>query len=429
VRIAVVGTGIAGVTCVELLRRRHDVTVFEAEGRPGGHTHTVTVEVPEGPVPVDTGFLVYTERAYPYLTRLFARLQIPTQPADMSFSVSDEVTGIEWRGTSPATVFAQPRNLLRPGFWRMLVDIGRFNRAGRRLLAQLEAREASEAGGPGDPFGPTLAEFLATGHWSPGFVERYLVPIGSAIWSADPAHFLEMPTGTFAAFFARHGLLRFGDQAAWRTVTGGARRYVDAVLGPLERQGRLHLGCPVRAVRSTASGVELSTPKGPAHFDQVVVACHGEDALALLADASEDERQVLAAMRYQPNEALLHTDRRLLPRARRAWASWNYHRLADPPEAPTLTYDITRLQSLPTAERLLVTLNRSDAVDPARVLRRLHYAHPVVDRAQVAARAWQDRLNGRRGVWFCGAYWGDGFHEDGVRSALAVTRRLGGEEL
>jgi len=429
VRIAVVGTGVAGVTCVELLRRRHELTVFEADQRPGGHTHSVQVQTPEGPLAADTGFLVYTERAYPLLTRFFARLGIPTQPAEMSFSVSDEVTGIEWRGTSPATVFAQPRNLLRPGHWRMLVDIGRFNRVGRRLLRQMEQRSAPGAGSEGDAIGPTLAELLATGRWSTGFVDRYLVPIGSSIWSADPGRFLEMPAGTFANFFSRHGLLRLGDQAQWRTVTGGARRYVDAVLGPLEAAGRVHLGTPVRSIRREPRGVQVVTDQGSAWFDQVVLACHSDQALGLLERPTDEERQVLGAMRYQPNQALLHTDRRLLPRARRAWASWNYHRLARPGDQPTLTYDITRLQSLPTKERILVTLNREDAVDPAKVIRRLHYAHPVVDRAQVAARAWQDRLNGHQGTWFCGSYWGDGFHEDGVRSAVAVTSRLGGDEL
>jgi len=428
-RIAVVGTGISGLTCVELLRRNHEVWAFEAEDRPGGHTHTVDVELAEATLPVDTGFLVYTERTYPLLKRLFARLDIPTKPAEMSFSVSDEVTGIEWRGTSASTIFAQLANLAKPGFWRMLIDIVRFNRSCRILLSKSGMLRAKLDCSNLDKVGPTLAEFLADRHWSEGFVQRYLIPIGSSIWSANPQEFLEMPATTFSAFFSRHGLLRFGDQAEWRTVCGGARRYVYAILEPLIRQGRLYLGSPAKSIRSTPDGVEIKTHDGRARFDQVILACHGDEALRLLEQPTAEEQNILGAMRYRPNEALLHTDRRLLPKSKRAWASWNYHRLATDQTEPTLTYDITRLQSLPTQQRLLVTLNRRDAVEPSAVLRQLWFRHLIVDRDQVAARAWHDRLNGRHGVWFCGAYWGDGFHEDGVRSAVAVCNRLGGDRL
>lgn len=419
-RIAVIGTGVAGLTCVELLRRRHEVVAFEAQDRPGGHTNTVGISLPDADVEVDTGFLVYTERAYPLLTRLFARLSIATQPADMSFSVRDEVAGTEWRGTSPATVFAQPGNALRPQFWRMLADIARFTRAGQRLL---------HGGDPQDQ--TTLRRLLGDGRWSGAFVDGYLVPIGSAIWSADPETFLDMPARTFAAFFERHGLLRLGDQADWRTVTGGARRYVDAVLDPLRRSGRVNLGLPVTSLRRTADGVELATGRaGPVHqFDHAIVATHSDEALALLTDPDPLEAKVLGAMRYQPNRAVLHTDASLLPRRRRARASWNYHRLADAPPLATVTYDITRLQQLPTATPVLVTLNRESAIDPASVLASFDYAHPVVDSPAVDARTRQDEVNGRRRTWYCGAYWGDGFHEDGVRSAVAVCRQLGGEPL
>lgn len=426
VRIAVVGTGIAGLTCVELLRRRHDVTVFEADTRPGGHTNTVAVSLPDADLQVDTGFLVYTERAYPLLTRLFRRLGTPTQPADMSFSVRDETTGVEWRGTSPATVFAQPANAARPAFWRMLVDVARFNRACRSVL---------ERGS--EPDGLVLRELVARGRWSAEFVDGYLVPIGSSIWSADPGRFLDMPVATFAAFFDRHGLLRFGDQAPWRTVTGGARRYVDAILAAPQAEGRLHLGTPVVKLRRDGDQVELLTGAGAARFDHVVVAAHADQALGMLGDPTTAERDVLGALRYQANRAVLHTDASLLPRRKRARASWNYHVLADRPPAATLTYDITRLQQLPTATPVLVTLNREDAIDPATVLAAFDYAHPVCDAAAVAARRRHAELNDagaatgddRGRVWYCGAYWGDGFHEDGARSAVAVCRRLGGEEL
>lgn len=421
-RIAVVGTGISGITCVELLRRHHDVVVYEADDRPGGHTNTITVSVPEGELPVDTGFLVYTERAYPLVTRLFARLGVATQPADMSFSVRDEATGIEWRGTSAATVFAQPGNVLRPRFWRMLVDIVRFQRHGQRLLADTPPEDLT-----------TLRRLLEGGRWSSELVDGFLVPIGSAIWSADPATFLDMPARTWAAFFDRHGMLRLGDQAPWRTVTGGARRYVDAVLRPLADQGRLRLSCPVTRVVRHPDHVEVHGRLGGRHhvdrFDHVVLATHSDQALAVLADPDPLETKVLGALRYQTNRAVLHTDGSLLPRAPRAQASWNYHRLVDQPAAATVTYDITRLQSLPTATSVLVTLNREDAIDPATIVQRIDYAHPIVDPAAVEARGHHHELNGRARTWFCGAYWGDGFHEDGARSAVEVCRRLGGDTL
>lgn len=416
-RIAVVGTGVAGLTCVELLRRRHDVVVFEADGRPGGHSNTVRLSLPDADVEADTGFLVYTERAYPLLTRLFDRLGVPTQPADMSFSVSDEVTGTQWRGTSPATVFAQPRNALRPAFWRMLVDIARFGRAGQRLLDEDADDQTS------------LRRFLADGRFSPAFVDGYLVPIASAIWSADPQTVTDMPARTFAAFFERHGLLGLHDQASWRTVTGGARRYVDAILDPVRRQGKVHLATPVVSIDRGPEGVDVVTPAGAQRFDHVVVATHSDQALALLSDPDPLEAKVLGAMRYQPNRAVLHTDERLLPSRARARASWNYHRLADRPTRATVTYDVRRLQSLPTTTPVLVTLNREEVVDPSTVLAAFDYAHPLVDGPAVDARARQGEINGRRRTWFCGAYWGDGFHEDGVRSAVSVCRAFGGAVL
>lgn len=420
-RIAIVGTGIAGLTCAELLRRHHQVTVFEAQGRPGGHTNTVAVAVPEGTVEVDTGFLVYTERTYPLLCRLFDRLGIGTQPADMSFSVRDERSGREWRGTSLSTVFAQPANALRPDFWRMLVDISRFNKAARALVAAQDPRAGAT--------GPTLAEMLSRGGWSKTFVDGYLVPIGSAIWSADPTTFTAMPAATFAAFFERHGLLRFGDQTHWRTVTGGARCYVEAILRPLQATGQVHLGCPVTAVRRHHDRVELTSPAGSTTFDHVVIATHSDEALAVLSDPSPAEEQVLGALRYQPNQAVLHTDDSLLPRHPRARAAWNYHQMPERPSVATLTYDITRLQSLPTATPVLVTLNYDAAIDPSLVVDRFDYAHPVVDTAAVRARRrWSD-IDGARRTSFCGAYWGDGFHEDGVRSAVATCRHIGGDAL
>jgi predicted NAD/FAD-binding protein len=414
-RIAIVGTGVSGLVCAHLLSRRHDVTLFEAEGRPGGHAHTVTVDLADGSFDVDTGFLVYNERNYPGLIRLFDSLGVATKPSDMSFSVTDEVSGLEWKGSSFDTVFAQRRNLVRPSFLRMLSDIVRFNRMARDLLEAPHDTTIS------------LAGLLERGHWSPQFLNWYLVPMGSSIWSADPSTFLDMPAVTFSRFFANHGLLEYGNQPSWRTVEGGSRRYVDAVLAPLGSAVRLEQ--PVDKVTRSEDEVELHTADGPERFDHVVIATHSDQALDLLSDPGPTEREVLGAIAYQPNRATLHTDVSLLPRNRRAWASWNYHRLPDHPTEATLTYRLRSLQGVDSEDELLITLNRDDAIDPDRVLRTFDYTHPVYDAAAIAAQQRQEELNGVRRTWYCGAYWGYGFHEDGVESARVVCRRLAGEDL
>lgn len=414
-RIAVVGAGVTGLVCARLLSRRNDVTVFEADDRPGGHANTVRVDLPDGSFDVDTGFLVFNERNYPGFVALLADLGVATRPSEMSFGVRDEVSGIEWRGTSFDTVFAQRRNLVRPAFLRMLAEIVRFDRTVHSLL---DGRTDATV---------TLADLLDRGRWSSPFVDWYLVPTGCAVWSADPSTFLDMPAVTFARFLTNHGLIGFGNRLDWRTVDGGSRRYVDAIVADLGRS--LHLGEPVTRIVRGPDGVEVHSARGPGRFDQVVVATHGDQALALLSDPSPVEREVLGAFRFQPNRATLHTDVRLLPTSRRAWASWNYHRTADRPDAATLTYRLRSLQGITSKDELLVTLNRDDVIDPATVLRSFDYAHPVFDAAAVAAQARREELDGHNRTWFAGSYWGDGFHEDGVESARAVCRRLAGEDL
>jgi predicted NAD/FAD-binding protein len=413
-RIAIVGSGIAGMTAAHLLHEHHEVHLFEADGRPGGHANTVTVELPEGPVAADTGFLVYNERTYPLFTRLLQELGVATHASDMSFSLSDLRCGLEWRGTSLSTVFAQRRNIARPAFLAMLADVVRFNRLARELLARPETGAGS------------LADLLSARRWSQGFLDWYLIPLGSAIWSADPETFTQIPARTFAEFFSRHGLLGPGDQPAWRTITGGSTRYVQAILEPLRSRGRLHLGTAVAKVRRQPDGVELLTAGGPAAFDHVVVATHSDQALALLGDPSDEERRVLGALRYQQNRATLHTDISLLPARRRAWASWNYVRTDGPGrgDRATLTYYLNRLQGLDADRPILVTLNRDEAIDPASVVARFDYAHPVLDQGAVAAQTHQRSLSAGS-VSYCGAYWGYGFHEDGVRSALTACERFG----
>ncbi len=412
-RIAIVGSGISGLVCAHLLHRHHDVVLFEADDRPGGHSHTHRVDLADASVDVDTGFLVYNDRTYPLFCRLLDRLGVSTQPSDMSFGVSDRRTGLEWRGTSASTVFAQRRNLARPAFLRMLADIARFNRLALALLDRPPADDV------------TLEAVLARHRWSAGFFEWYLVPLGSSIWSAGPSTFTRIPATTFARFFERHGLLRRRDQPRWRTVTGGSRTYVDAVLRPLQGQGRVRLGTPVEKIRRQPDGVELVSSLGAEQFDQVVMATHSDQALRLLADPDRLEQSVLGAIAYQPNRATLHTDARLMPRNPRAWASWNYQCWGPDAERATLTYHVNRLQGIISSTPLLVTLNQDDVIDPERVIARMDYEHPVLGPATVAAQRRRDEINGTRRTWFCGAYWGYGFHEDGVRSAVEVCSALG----
>ncbi len=414
-RIAVVGAGVTGLVSARVLSRGNDVTVFEADDRPGGHANTVRVDLPDGSFDVDTGFLVFNEPNYPGFVALLADLGVATRASEMSFGVTDEVSGIEWRGTSVNTVFAQRRNLARPAFLRMLSEVVRFNRTVRTLLD----------GGTGADV--TLADLVDRGRWSPQFVDWYLVPTGCAVWSADPSTFLGMPAVTFARFLVNHGLIGFGNRLDWRTVDGGSKRYVDAILAPLGRS--LRLGQPVTRIVRRPDEVEIHTARGPERFDHVVVATHGDKALALLSDPSPVEREVLGAFRFQSNRAVLHTDVALLPTCRRAWASWNYHRPAGRPNAATLTYRLRSLQGIASADELLLTLNREDVIDPAKVLRTFDYAHPVFDARAVVAQGRREELDGQRRIWFAGSYWGNGFHEDGVESARWVCRRLAGDDL
>ena len=417
-RIAVIGTGISGIAAAHALKEAHEVTVFEADDRPGGHTHTVDVEVDGRSVAVDTGFLVYTERTYPGLTRFFSELGVVTQPSDMSFSVRDETSGLEWRGTDLPSVFAQPRNIARPAFLAMLVDIARFNRLARRLIDTAT------------PSSMSLGDLLAGHRWSKGFTRWYLVPLGSSIWSSSPATFLSMPAVMLARFLDRHGLLSFGDKPAWRTVTGGAKHYVDAALMPFTRAGRLRLSTPIETVRREEDFVEIVVRGASVaeRFDHVVIATHSDQALALIADATTSEKEILGAIRYQDNDITLHTDDSLMPKARRAWAAWNYHEtgMATSSTRVTMTYYLNALQGIEGSTPLLETLNRDEVIDESKVLRRLNYAHPILDTAAVAAQARRREISGpEHRTSYAGAYWANGFHEDGFQSGIAAAAELG----
>jgi predicted NAD/FAD-binding protein len=409
-KIAVVGSGISGLVAGYLLQREHDVTILEADDRLGGHTNTVEVELGDARHRVDTGFIVYNEHTYPNFCKLLDELGVTTQPSDMSFSVTCERSGLEYATHSMAGLFARRRSLLDPGFLRMLAEILRFNR---------EAAEIVDGGGDA-----SLAEFLAERKFSRRLVDHYIVPMGAAIWSAAPDRFLRFPAVAFARFFANHGLLDHRAPIPWRVIRGGSRSYVDALTARFA--GRIHTRCPVLAVRRSSDGVELLLPDGVRmRFDHVVMACHSDQALALLHDRNRLETEVLGGIAYQANEVVLHTDAAMMPRRRAAWASWNYRVVGDERDGAVLTYDMNRLQSIESSEPLLVSLNCSDRIDPSKVLRRFQYHHPVYDAATLRAQRRRHEVDGTERTHFCGAYWGNGFHEDGVVSGLEVAARFG----
>jgi uncharacterized protein len=413
-RVAIVGTGISGLASAHRLHRIHDVTVFEAAGRIGGHANTVRIDLDDETHHVDTGFIVYNERNYPRFTRLLDELGVATQPSEMSFSVRNEATGHEWSGSSLGGLFADRRDVARVAHWKMLADIVRFNRAARALL---------DATGPTDP-GPPLDDFLAEHRFQGRVVEDYIVPLGASIWSADPTTFGRYPSASLFRFLDNHGLISLGGRPRWRTVTGGSARYVDALVTPF--RDRIRLGAPVEKVVRTVDGfVEVIAAGGePEQFDHVILACHADEALALLGDPTPTEREVLGAVQFQPNEATLHTGTAMLPRSRRAWSSWNYHVTTTERHVPSLTYWMNRLQGLDSAHEICVTLNRHDEIDPGSVLGRFGYSHPVYDPGTLAAQARRHEIQGRRGTWFVGAWWGYGFHEDGVASSDEVVEAM-----
>lgn len=411
-KIAIVGSGIAGLTAAHYLHRTHDVTVFEAAEHVGGHTHTIDVAHEGERHAVDTGFIVYNETTYPHFTRLLAELGVETQPSEMSFSVSCEQSGLEWASHSTNALFAQRRNLLRPDHYRLLREILRFNRESRRLLEQPEEKVV-------------LGDYLCGAGYSAGFVKHYVIPIGAAIWSADPQAFLQMPAATFVRFFRNHGLLERNAPVQWRVVRSGSARYVERLTAPFRE--RIRTGSPVRAIRRQRRFVEVAVAGEVQEFDHVVLALHSDQALRVLVDPSGLERWALGRIAYQANDVVLHTDATLLPAQRRAWASWNYRIPADRQHSALVTYDMNRLQGIASDHRFLVTLNAGNRIDPARVLGRWVYDHPVFDAGAIEAQRCWPELTGQRRTHYCGAYWGYGFHEDGVRSALRVCRDLGVE--
>lgn len=410
-RVAVIGTGISGMLAAYLLAPEHDLTVFEAADYIGGHTHTHQVEMDGKPYAVDTGFIVYNDWTYPNFIKLMAKLGVESQPSSMSFSVKCEKTGLEYNGTSLNSLFAQRVNFLRPSFYLMIRDILRFN---RESVSILDTGNESM----------TLGDYLRENGYSKQFAEHYIIPMGSAIWSAAPEDMLKFPLYYFVRFFKNHGMLSVNERPQWRVIRGGSSRYAAALTQGF--RDRIRLNSPVQAVRRFPDGVEVTPKNGkPEKFDKVIIAAHSDQALKMLADPSADEKKILGAMPYQENEAVLHTDSSLLPKRRLAWASWNYHLLASKQARVSVTYNMNILQTLDSPRPFCVTLNRTPDIDPAKILRRITYHHPVYNAGSIEAQKHHALINGVNRTYFCGAYWGYGFHEDGVKSALEVAKYFG----
>jgi len=423
-KIAIVGSGIAGLAVAQRLKNQADLTLFEAGDYFGGHTHTVdiTLDTPQGPIThgIDTGFLVFNERTYPHLIALLAELQVDTAKSDMSFSV--QVPGqpgaapLEWSGSSLNTVFAQRGNLVNPRFWGMLRDLLRFNRL---------ATELAQGGADAELRQP-LADFLRQEQFSNEFRDWYLLPMLGCIWSCPTDQMLQFPVATMIRFCHNHGLLQISNRPQWWTVQGGARHYVDKIVGQISDK---RLNSPVQRLVRDASGVSITTHGQTERFDKVILACHSDQSLALLADATAQEQDTLGRIRYQANRAVLHTDTSVLPQSRRAWAAWNYERASSPSTAAgdarvCLHYLINQLQPLPFSQPVVVSLNPLRDIVPAQVHGVFDYAHPVFDLPAIDAQTRVAALQGQNNTYFCGAWTGYGFHEDGLKSGLAVAQLL-----
>ncbi len=413
-RIAIIGAGISGMASAYYLSRRHTVWLFEAEPRLGGHTNTIVVDSESGPVPVDTGFIVYNERTYPRLTRLFGELGVETQPSDMSFAVACPENGFEYSSRGIRGFFNRGANLLRPLSYELLREIVRFNRLAPRYLNQSENLHT------------TLGDFLDECHFQGAFLDYYLLPMASAVWSASTSAIRSFPAHTLIRFFSNHGMLGINTHPQWRTVRGGSHNYVAPLTAPC--RDRIVLDSRLTGVARSANGVTLQFADRPSmEFDDVVFACNCDRVLPLIENPTDAERDVLKCFTTSRNETCLHTDTRLLPRAAAARASWNYNLHLNNGHAASVTYHMNRLQSLDVAEDYCVTLNDTGSIDPRKVIRRMTYFHPLLTRDAIRAQARWSEISGRNRTHFAGAYWFYGFHEDGLNSALRVASALGVE--
>ncbi len=414
-RIAIIGAGVSGLSAAWLLRERYDVTLYEAQVRAGGHANTQIVTLDGGEVPVDTGFIVFNDRNYPNLTKFFSALGIASHDSNMSFSVSAEQGKFEYAGGELHQLVAQPANIFKLRFWRIIFDMLRFNREAPKIL-----QTASQA---------SLGEYLATNRYSTEFMEDYILPMGAAIWSASIEGIRLFPAKSFVRFCHNHGLLQLTNRPQWRTVTGGSKTYVERVL--VELGADVRLAAEVRGVRRSDAGLVVESQQhglqGSAIFSQVVFACHADAALALIRDPAPRQKAILGAIRFQDNCAVLHQDAAILPRRKRAWASWNYlsDGAQDHGQAVCLTYWMNLLQGMQTTEPLLVSINPHTHLDPGKILRRIIYRHPQFDGAAMQAQERLPEIQGEAGFWFAGAWTGYGFHEDGITSAIRIANALG----
>jgi len=406
-RVAIIGTGIAGNVAAYKLRDQHEITVYEAATYAGGHTNTLDVYESGKKLAIDTGFIVFNDRTYPNFIQLLEEIGQESQPSEMSFSVRSD--RLEYNGRSLDALFAQRRNLISPPFYRMVRDILKFN---------LEATRTTEAAEDDRP----LRDYLAENNYGQEFVDQYLVPMAAAIWSAEPSRVLDMPAGFLVRFFTNHGLLQLRDRPQWRVISGGSREYVRKLIAG--HRDRIRLNTPVRSVGRVPDGVEVhASGTGPEIFDAVIFACHSDQALSMLRRPTAAEEETLGAIRYQANEAILHTDERVMPKRVKAWGAWNYHIPADPDRHVAVTYNMNILQGLQAQNQYCVTLNNDAEIRTDRIIKRLRYEHPMYTREAVAAQARQKEINQDR-FFFCGAYWRNGFHEDGVVSALNAVEHF-----
>jgi predicted NAD/FAD-binding protein len=416
-KIAVIGTGIAGmVSAWSLHHAGHQVSVFEAGSYIGGHTNTVTVQLGGQSYAVDTGFIVFNDWTYPNFIRLMELLGVASQPTTMSFSVHDPRSGLEYNGTSINTLFAQRRNFLRPSFYRMIRDILRFGREAPLLLT-----------GKDDDALLTIDDYVRKNNYSKEFVEHYLLPMGGAIWSAGTSAMRTFPARYFVQFFKNHGMLSVDERPQWRVISNGSASYIKRLTEPFKNN--IFLNSSVQFIRRDDHGVTVQINNEAQRFDQVIIATHGNQALRLLSDPTPNEQDILSHFSTTRNEAVLHTDITLMPRRRRAWAAWNYRMSTDELAQVPVTYDMNALQGLDAPERFLVTLNPNEPIAPGRILRRITYQHPHYTSQAVAAQKRWSEINGVNRTYYCGAYWGYGFHEDGVVSAMRVATALGAEIL
>ena len=415
-KTAIIGAGIAGLGCAYFLHPRHDVTIYEQNDYAGGHTNTVTVAEEGREVPIDTGFMVYNEVTYPNLTRLFRELNVAGKPTSMSFSMQHEATGLEYCGSSLIHLFAQRKNLFSPRFWKMILQINRFNQ---------DAVEALQSGTDAEV---SLRDYVRQKNYGEDFLNLYLVPMSAAVWSTPPEQMLEFPAFTLLRFFRNHGFLGLHTQHPWLTVVGGAKTYVARITAPMRDLVKLNRG--VAAVQREAGGVNITDQRGQSEFfDQAILACHADQSLKMLADADTEEQTLLGEFKYQSNDAFLHTDDSVMPRNRRCWSSWNYRvgASADGRSSPSTIYWMNRLQGVSDRQNYFVSINGESLIKPASVLKRLRYEHPLFSLGAVRAQTKLPGLNARRtNIYFCGSYFRYGFHEDAFASALDLCRLLEG---